>query len=375
MAQVAAAKPPAAFMSIRVALIARSTLFALPGGDTVQVQQTALGLRRLGLQVDVFRACDVIPYAAYDLLHFFNLFRPADILRHVQRSGKPFVISPVWVDYSEYDRYHRAGISGWLFRSLPAHTIEYCKTTARILSGRDSLVSPSFFWKGQLPSIRYLLSKAAAVLPNSASELARLHTQFTSLPPAYIVPNGIDPDVFAQTAAVPERDPALVLCIGRIEGIKNQLNLIRAVKGTPFRLELVGAASKSQAAYYRQCRKEAGDNVLFLGAVPQNRLPEIYSKAAVHVLPSWFETTGLSSLEAAALGCSIVVSDRGDVRSYFETDVHYCDPADPASILSAIEKAAAHPGHPGLREKIFEEFTWQQAALASFSAYRSVLQL
>jgi glycosyltransferase involved in cell wall biosynthesis len=75
------------------------------------------------------------------------------------------------------------------------------------------------------------------------------------------------------------------------------------------------------------------------------------------------------------MGCRIVVSDRGDVRSYFDTHVQYCDPADPVSIREAVEAAASAETNNHLREKILQQFTWEKAARATLSAYQTVLHL
>src|ERR1700760_1192550 len=125
---------------MKVAFITRSTLFAVPGGDTVQVVQTARHLEALGISTEIKLSKDEINYGEYDLLHFFNLTRPADILFHSKKANKPFVVSTILCNYSEYDKYHRKGI-GTLFGFLPADSIEYLKTIARWLKGRDHLSS------------------------------------------------------------------------------------------------------------------------------------------------------------------------------------------------------------------------------------------
>src|ERR1700761_5982251 len=102
---------------MKVALITRSTLFAVPGGDTVQVTETARHLGNIGVLAEIKLTGDEIDYKRYDLLHFFNLTRPADILFHSEKTGKPFVVSTILCNYSEYDKYHRKGI-GNLFSFL-----------------------------------------------------------------------------------------------------------------------------------------------------------------------------------------------------------------------------------------------------------------
>lgn len=58
---------------MRVAFITRSTLDKAPGGDTIQIKQTAKQLRILGVQVEILQANLKIDYRQYDLLHFFNI--------------------------------------------------------------------------------------------------------------------------------------------------------------------------------------------------------------------------------------------------------------------------------------------------------------
>jgi len=68
---------------MKIAFIRRSTLYTVPGGDTVQVVQTAGQLIAMGISVDVLLSKDSIAYEQYDLLHFFNIIRPADIQVHM----------------------------------------------------------------------------------------------------------------------------------------------------------------------------------------------------------------------------------------------------------------------------------------------------
>ena len=113
---------------------------------------------------------------------------------------------------------------------------------------------------------------------------------------------------------------------------------------------------------------------MFIEHLPQAGLIKYYRQAKVHALPSWFETTGLSSLEAAAMGCNVVISDKGDTKEYFEEKAFYCDPRSPESIYDAVEKASGHPYNDLLRKKIIASYTWQQAAIQTLIAYKQVLE-
>jgi glycosyltransferase involved in cell wall biosynthesis len=356
---------------MRIAFITRSTLHTTPGGDTVQVLATAKYMRRAGIEVDIKRSTDAIDYNAYDLLHFFNIIRPADILKHI-RSGKPFVVSPIFVDYSGYDKGQRKGLPGLLFRMLPTGFIEYAKAVARYIAGKDKIASPQYLWLGHNASIKKILRQAACLLPNSESEYRRIRDAFGIDKKYIVVPNGIDTEVFPDLPAN-EKDPLMIVCAARIEGIKNQVNLIRAVNNTSYKLYLIGTAAPNQQAYYKECRKMAAANIFFIENVPQQELASYYSRAKLHVLPSWFETTGLSSLEAAAMGCNVVAGNRGDAGEYFGSKAFYCDPASATSIYHAIEKAAASPVDPALKQEIRRKFTWQEAALVTIRAYQGIV--
>jgi glycosyltransferase involved in cell wall biosynthesis len=393
---------------MKILFIARASLYKNRGGDTIQLLKTAESLDKLGVAVDIRLADEAIAYAGYDLLHFSNLMRPADILRHAVASGKPYVVSPLFVDYSEADRHTRRGLAKLMLRLIPPDGIEYLKVISRRLLNGERIVSRGYWWYGQRGSVRRILRDAAMLLPNSENEYLRLWRRYKIDRPYRVIPNAIDPDLFSPgpehlspdpghpspepkplspdpghpspepeplSPAGPyvEREKDLVLCAARIEGIKNQLNLIRAVNGSPFRLILVGAPATNQQAYFNECRKTAGPAVTFVDSVPQEELAAYYRRAQVHALPSWFETTGLSSLEAAAMGCAFVITDRGDTREYFGDHAFYCDPASPASILEALTKAAGAGPAESLRTKILEQYTWSHAAAETLAAYQTVL--
>lgn len=357
---------------MKVALITRSTLHSVPGGDSIQVSQTANHLRKLDVDADILLTHEKIDYKNYDLFHFFNITRPADILTHISKIKKPFFISPLLVDYSEYDKLFRKGFSGFILKNFSPFANEYIKTMARWITGKDKLQSKQYAWKGQKKSMREVLQKAAAILPNSMAEELALKKIFSFEKPVFIIPNGIDTALF-KTDHTTAKDKSLVLCAARIEGLKNQLNLIRALNNTEYRLILAGAAAPNQKRYYEQCRKEAAGNIIFKDHMPQEMLIGLYKKAKVHVLPSWFETCGLSSLEAAAMGCNIVITDKGYTKDYFADDAFYCDPADPSSIFNAVQKAAQSEIKLNLVEKIQQQYTWEQAAIKTLEAYKKVI--
>jgi glycosyltransferase involved in cell wall biosynthesis len=360
---------------MKIAFISRATLYSSPGGDTKQIEQTAAGLRRLGVSVDIYLTGDAIDYSQYDLLHFFNIIRPADIMGHIRKSGKPFVVSTIFVDYEVFEKKNRSGLAGYIGRLLPADMLEYLKALARWVKNGERPGSLSYLWTGHGRAIRQIIRGAALLLPNSHSEYRRLEQKYGVKAAYRVVPNGISLEQLQQPLQEAEQYRGAVLCMARIEGIKNQLRLIRALKNTPYRLFIHGKPSPNHIAYYNQCVAEAAEaeNITIGGWLEGEALYAAYKAAKVHVLPSYFETTGLSSLEAAVMGCNIVITEGGDTREYFGDDAWYCDPEDTDSIRQAVEAAYAAPYNEAFRERILRSLTWERAAEETRAAYQQVL--
>lgn len=102
-------------------------------------------------------------------------------------------------------------------------------------------------------SAAQLLDTISVLLPNSRAEQEMIEARFGAARPTVIVPNAADAATFGPLpeASQPNRDG--VLCVGRIEPRKNQLTLIRALRGTGISLTLVGDPGRFSGAYYRRC--------------------------------------------------------------------------------------------------------------------------
>ncbi|RYE34937.1 MAG: glycosyltransferase family 1 protein, partial [Sphingobacteriales bacterium] len=246
---------------MKVLYIARATLYKDPGGDTIQIVNTAMALEKLGVDVDIRLTNEHFTYGDYDLIHFFNIIRPADILAHIAKSKKPYVVSTIFVDYSEYEKTNRKGIYGLIFKVLSLDSIEYLKAIARSVVNGEAIGSKMYLFYGHRRSIRRIVKNAFALLPNSWSEYQRLSKHYNIERRCFVIPNAINPDLFQYKASPINREANLVLCVARIEGRKNQLNLIKALNHSKFRLVLIGSPSANQHNYYNECKSVAGSNI------------------------------------------------------------------------------------------------------------------
>ena len=357
---------------MKVAFISRATLYTTPGGDTKQVDMTAKYLRTLGVDVDVCLTSDVIDYDKYDLLHFFNIIRPADILGHVEKTGTPYVVSTIFLDYGAFEKKARKGLMKWMNVFFSEDAIEYIKAIARWVKNGEKIGSKKYLRWGHSKSIKYVAANSRILLPNSESEYRRLSKKYNIEHNYHVIPNGIDDSVADRVSSRNDKYENAILCVARIEGRKNQLNLIRALNNTDYKVFIHGKPSPNNIGYYEQCKQEAADNIHFTTWLTEEELYQMYYSAKVHILPSYFETTGLSSLEAAVMGCNIVVTDKGDTKDYFKEDAWYCEPDDTKSIKEAIDAAYNAPYNKEFKERILRDYTWLRAAEETLAGYKKV---
>lgn len=357
---------------MNILVYSRRNLYDSPGGDTVQLDQTVAELRKIGVSADIVLDGDKVDFNKYDLVHFFNIITCELILKVISKIEIPILISSIYVDYSEYELKARQGIAGFLFKNLNPFTIHYIKTVLKELL-QKKIPPAKYLFSGYKKSLKYTIKKSSLILPNSENEYKRLSSDLDLKFPYMVVPNGIDESTFNKDISPNIKYENTILCVGRIEGRKNQLNVIKALKNTPYHLILIGKASPNHQSYFEKCKSEAGSNVTFIEHIPQHELSNIYQAARVHILASWFETTGLVSLEAAIMSCAIVVSDKGDVRDYFGNHATYCDPESIDSIRESIEIAYKKGADPELQRIIKQNYTWKKAAQATKLAYEKAL--
>ncbi len=345
------------------------------------MKKTKEYLEKLGVQVDI--SLELEPNLdGYDLVHLFNLMEPQDIyiqMQNAKAQNKKIILSTIYGLYTEFERKARGGLFQHIANILSPYQIAYIKTLVkhhaekRMHKGVYKMLT-----KGYYGLMKEITGNTAVFLPNSDSEMLRVAREFNLKDYSYFnVPNAIDKEVFNNKQGTSDNIYEVykdcILCAARIEGRKSTLNLVRAVKDSPYQLVLVGKESANQKKYVEQVHREAGDNVHFLGTMPHSELRELYKEAKVHALVSWMETPGLSSLEAGVMDCNIVVTKKGDTYDYFGDYAFYCEPDDILSIRKAIDQAFTAEVDPGLKKRILENYTWEKTAAQTLKGYKKAL--
>jgi glycosyltransferase involved in cell wall biosynthesis len=205
-----------------------------------------------------------------------------------------------------------------------------------------------------------------------------------------VVPGGVEPtftpvDDPARLDRLRDRlgvgDAPFILSVGVIEPRKNLRMLFNAYrimrdrKVLPHRLVVVGrrgwlwedTVEQAENSPYR-------DDIVFVGFVPEEDLPAMYSAADVFAFPSLYEGFGLPPLEAMACGTPVVVSDSSSLPEVVGDAGLQVDPHDPDALAVALERAILdEPLRAELRRRGLERaatFTWAAAAGRLLAVYR-----
>jgi glycosyltransferase involved in cell wall biosynthesis len=344
------------------------------GGHVVQIERTARALGEIGLETRIDFSREPEPIDV-DLVHGFGLHAP-DIRRWHAR-GVPVVLSSIYWDrdYRLGDGTQRLGarrIAGWA-RRIAGRARRAAQFARAALRGRSTLIEASLTSLTDELEMITAFESADLLLPNAVGEAESIRRDLGVSTPMIPVPNGVDPQSFSD-ASGPFEERGYVLFVGRIEPHKNQLGLIQALRGSGLPLVIAGYEHPDHQRYLQQCRAAGAGWVTFHIGHETAALPDLYRGARVHVLPTWFETTGLVSLEAALSGCSVVSTSRGHAREYFGDLAWYCDPRDPSSILNAVRQGWATPPAVELKQRVLERYTWRHVAEATAAAYRALLE-
>jgi glycosyltransferase involved in cell wall biosynthesis len=338
-----------------VVLHAPATAFQAPGGGEVQLVQTARHLDALGVAVRPFGPwTDRLRDAR--LLHLFGMSREGLALaRHARSIGLPVVLSPIcW-----FEPRALAALAGSRLRAA----LNLGKLAAQwALPARPG-------WR------RELLNLADRILPNSAAEARQLARLFAVEPGRFrVVPNGVEAR-FAEADGSEIRQSIglddFVLHAGRIEPRKNPLGLIRALRPTGLPLVVVGEVVPGHEGYAARCRREGEGFVRWVGRLDHDspRLASAYAAARAFALPSWFETPGLSALEAALAGSPVVVTPYGCTREYFGPACRYARPDRPREIARAVLGAWDDGPNEGLRQHVQMHYLWPEVARRTAEVY------
>jgi glycosyltransferase involved in cell wall biosynthesis/GT2 family glycosyltransferase len=365
-------QPKAPVRRMRVLIQNRDNAFIAPGGDTMVMEELFRALRSLDVDVDV--AAGAPDLRNVDLVHLVNLTVRSvaeQVAENARRQNVPYVITTLFEDWPRY-----------LEPSMNALRLfnDYVDKGQDEQSFRRELSRLRSLPPGMEVGCWDVADNAAVLFACGASEAIRLCEAYPAVEErVHVAHFGIRPypDINERNIGV-ARDKIghdrFILCCGRLETRKNQLMLLKAMQDSELPIVFLSGGFTYQEPYADLVmRFPMRTRPIILGRQGKPFLWNLMAAAAVHVLPSWYELPGLVTLEAAAAGTAVAVSDWGAIRDYLPGNLlHICQPDDPESIRNAVESALIAGPNPEAKA-LAESFTWDAFGRTTHAVYEAIL--
>jgi glycosyltransferase involved in cell wall biosynthesis len=157
-----------------------------------------------------------------------------------------------------------------------------------------------------------------------------------------------------------------IFTVSTLEPRKNLISLIRAFKklNNPG-LKLLIAGEKNLLVFKTpELEKNDENNIIFLGYVDDETLVNLYQNTCLFVYLSLYEGFGFPPVEAIALGCPTLVSNRGSLPEVCGEFAEYTDPLNIDEIAQKIESMISREFKNSMKkvEKFCERYNWQNSA-------------
>ncbi len=233
------------------------------------------------------------------------------------------------------------------------------------------------------PILRCVLRRADRIIATSPRYIETSPWLSRVKEKCVVVPLGVDHRRFTPPSE-PFDSPFTLLFVGRLRYYKGLDDLLRALRDLPdTKLRVVGVGPMLEPL--RDMARDLGiaERVEFLGEVDDARLPEVYRRAHIFVLPAnaRAEAFGTVLLEAMASGLPCVTTEVGTGTSWVVQDGVtglVVPPHDPEALAKAIRRLL-EDRHLRLemgkaaRARVESEFTQERMVQGVIGVYEALL--
>ena len=191
-----------------------------------------------------------------------------------------------------------------------------------------------------------------------------------------------DEDVLGRMRSKYQLPSRYILSVGSLEPGKNRARLILAYarlrsEGLDCPLVVVGQpAWHYQGDRYVARALQLDEHVRYLGYVPDEDLPALYSGATLLAFPSLYEGFGLPVLEAMACGTPVVTANVSALPEVAGDAALQVDPRNIDALAEAMGRLLSDDTlHADLRARGLErakQFSWERTARETLSVYQAV---
>lgn len=199
---------------------------------------------------------------------------------------------------------------------------------------------------------------------------------------AHLVPNGVDPALWAPPAGHEIHRGPLVLSWGRVQYEKGFQVLAQAIARLRGRVPDLHCTIAGRGSYLAELQSQidlegAGDLVHLAGFVPDDELRRQLHHAGCVVIPSLYEPFGIVALEAMAAGAPTIVARTGGLAEIVEgTGAGLTfEPGNADDLAHQIERVLNDPETAAALQAraaalVAEKYSWDAIAASTLSVYR-----
>lgn len=316
-----------------------------PGGDTIQMETWLTVLNSLGNHIKIF----TVPVKPEELQAAHVVF-----IWHLERLHESFqpwqIAKQLKLPIILVSTYWHGGK-----RFIGFGLLKQCELLYRIVRDKDISCTCKVLLGLWSRCRKQILTKSSLLIVNSIAERELLISEGAEGNSMIKIPNVIKTNDFRQIKLVPWEQRTLVACVGHFCPRKNQLGLIRALKGSNISITFVGGFRPMHRRYMNRCMREAGAQHHFLGRLSHIDTLNVLGKSKVSISASLAETPGICNLEAAAAGCVLILPSLTPVKEYFGELSVYIDPR--RINIQTISQAMKQKPSPLIQQNIFDHYT------------------
>jgi len=155
---------------------------------------------------------------------------------------------------------------------------------------------------------------ADAVITSSQSNFEYVEKNYHPSGIHALIPNYIETDIFKPLNG--NKVKGSICFVGRLNQEKNLCALLKALKGLPYTLTIIGSGNEEEKL--RKLANENEINVNFLGNIPNHALPKILNEHELFILPSLYENMPKTLLEAMACGMPVIGTNVKGINEVIE---------------------------------------------------------
>ncbi len=330
---------------MKIAFIITSPIFVASDGVVSQALTWKTGLENLGHEVILINMWEKNDWKGFDIIHLFHFNEyMKDTINNISKVNENIVLSPI-LD--------------------PTFSIEKLKLFARWGSNRLRLTNKYHALSSIHNKIKLVLIRSEFEKKYIVRGIGIAEDKCQVVPLAY--KNSL-------LEINREREPFCLHISLLTDERKNVKRLIDAAKKYNFKLILGGKLRNKEEVDLLNSWMDNNTNIEYHGYLSNEEKISLYSRAKVFALPSTNEGVGIVALDAAAMGCDVVVTNLGGPKEYYSDMAIAVDPYSVDDIGKSIKKIIdGETFQPKLLEHIKNNYSLMSVSKKLLNKYTKIV--